>query len=245
MDSFVIEKGKIYNISFDGTKVVSGWLLLITEEKKEYLIRQNSGLIGSGKYKIQRKIYKTNFSLKNYAIEGIELKKRLKKKSEYNFIGITASLILGAMLRNNIPKNWIWGDTNLPINVITGMLNLLSFWLCIVLCFSVISFYRKIFFEYNLKKNKGNLVLIGKGYESKKYRENEEIKKKLNLIPVIMMLCFFIALTIISPFIVQERLFAFIMTVILGALFFNGNVYSDKKTVNYKIIGLEKKYENN
>lgn len=241
MGSFVIKEGEMYNLSFDGKKIVSGWLVLITEEKDEYLIRQNSGLIGLGKYKIQRKIYKTNFSLRNYAIEGIEVKKRIKKRSEYNFIGIAASLILGAMLRNNIPKSWIWGDTNLPINVITGMLNLLSFWLCIALCFSVISLYRKKFFEYNLKKNKSNLVLIGKGYESKKYG----IKKKSNLFPVIIIFCFFIALTIIFPFIVQERLFAFIMTVILGALFYNGNVYSDKKTVNYKIIGLEKKYENN
>lgn len=245
MDSFVIKEGKLYNISFDGKKIISGWLLLISEEKEEYLIRQNSGIIGLGEYKIQRKIYKTNFSLRKYAVEGIELKKRLKKRSEYNFIGVAAALILGAMLRNNIPKSWIFGDTNLPINVITGVLNLLYFWLYIVICFNVVSFYRKKFFEYKLKKNKGDFALIGKGYEINKNGKSEEIKKTLNLIPVIMMFCFFIALTIIRPFIVQERLFALIMTVILGALFFNGTVYSDKETVNYKIIGLEKKYESN
>ncbi|MGX7412231.1 hypothetical protein [Enterococcus caccae] len=213
---------------------MSGWLLLITEEKEEYLVRQNSEFIGFRGFNIKRQMYKSEVSLKNKTVQRAELNK-VKKKAEFNYIGITVVAIVGPVLRNNVPKDWIWGDTNLPINSITGMLNILLLWLLVSLCFSVISFYRKKFFEYYLKKLKSDLVFVGKGYQSKRHITKKTIPKKSAIISVIIMFVFFISLTVILPFIVQERLFTFITIVILVILFFNGNVHSNEKTVNYKI----------
>ncbi|WP_143353639.1 hypothetical protein [Candidatus Enterococcus mansonii] len=231
------KKGEFFNLSFDGKRITSGWLLFITEEKEEYLIRQNSGVIGFKGFTIQRKIYTSDISLESKKVLGSKVKKRIKNNSEYKYIGVVA--VLSAIIRNNVPKDWIWGETNLPINVMTGIVNLFFFWLLLALCFSVVSFYRKMVFDSHLKKLKGNLILLGKGCEYKKQGEYNVIKKR-SIVIFAIFVSFLFVLTVILPFVVQERLFAFVIIVILGMLFFNGKVYSDKKVIEYRMVELNK-----
>lgn len=137
---------------------------MITTNNEEYLIRQNSFLVGFKQYKFNRKIYKSNISLKEFAVNGEEVIKRTKQKSEKNYLGIAIVILLGVLLRNKIPVEWLWGNSNIPINFLTGIFNLGYFWILLFLSFYLISFYRRKRFETALKKLDGDLVEIGEGY---------------------------------------------------------------------------------
>lgn len=102
-------EGKLLNISFDSQKTLLGWLLLLTKNNEEYLVRQNFFVVGFKQYKFNRKIYKTNILLRKFLINGEEVIKRTKKISEKNYLGIAIVIPLGALLRNQIPLEWLWG----------------------------------------------------------------------------------------------------------------------------------------
>ncbi|MGG5342591.1 hypothetical protein [Enterococcus sp. AZ192] len=238
-DNSKIEKGELFNLSFDDKKVVLGWVLLLTQDNEEYLIRQNSGLIGFGKHKIKREIYKSNVGLRDKIISKDEMKIAMKKKSERNFIGISIGIVLSAILRHSIEKSWIFGETNFPPNILTGIFNLMIFWTIFSLIFYLISKYRKQRFLSNVEKFcNGDLDLVGKGYEI-----NVSLEKKVpikNILPLIFLIGIIVFVTIILPFLVQERLFAILITVIALLLFFNGNTILNKKKVEYLITRMEK-----
>jgi hypothetical protein len=235
----IIEKGELFNLSFDNKKVISGWLLLLTQENEEYLIRQNSGLLGVGDYKIRREVYKSNIVFKSKIISKDEMKKNMKKKSERNFIGISIGLVLSAILRHSIDKSWIFGKINFPPNILTGIFNLMIFWTIFILIFYLISRYRKQRFLSNVEKFcNGNLDLIGKGYEINVSLEKKALIK--NILPLIFLIGIIVFVTIILPFLVQERLFAMLITLIAVLLFFNGNTILNKKKVEYLISKMEK-----
>jgi hypothetical protein len=234
-----LKKENFFNLSFDNKKVISGWLLLLTQENEEYLIRQNSGLLGVGDYKIRREVYKSNIVFKSKIISKDEMKKNMKKKSERNFIGISIGIVLSAILRHSIDKSWIFGKINFPPNVVTGIFNLMIFWTIFILIFYLISRYRKQRFLSNVEKFcNGNLDLIGKGYEINVSLEKKALIK--NILPLIFLIGIIVFVTIILPFLVQERLFAMLITLIAVLLFFNGNTILNKKKVEYLISKMEK-----
>lgn len=234
-----IKKGELYNISFDNKKVIVGWVLLLTQENEEYLIRQNSGIIGLGKHKISRKIYKSNIDFRNKIISKDEMKKAMKKKSEHNYIGISIGLIISAILRHSIDMSWIFGKINSPINIVTGIFNLMIFWIFFILVFFLVSKYRKKKFISNLEYFcNGDLDLIGEGHEIN--ISKERIMTIKNIFPLTCLLGLIIFFTIILPFLVQERLFALLIILIALLLFFNGNNILNKKVSEYLIIRTEK-----
>ncbi|MDT2011673.1 hypothetical protein [Carnobacterium divergens] len=83
---------------------------MITTNNEEYLILQNCFLVGFKQYKLNRKIYKSNISLKEFVVTGEEVIKRTKQKSEKRYLGITIVIPLGILLRNKIPVEWLWGE---------------------------------------------------------------------------------------------------------------------------------------
>ncbi|MEI5993937.1 hypothetical protein [Candidatus Enterococcus mansonii] len=170
-------EGELLNISLNKKKIVQGWLLLITTNEEEYLIQQNFLLAGFKQYTFNRKIYKSNKSLKEFAISGEEVINQAKQESEKNYLGIAIAIPIGALLRNILPVEWLWGKSNLPINFLTGMFNLSYFWLVLMLSFYLISYYRKKRFESNLKKIGGDLVRIGEGYAKSPLRITQKILK--------------------------------------------------------------------
>lgn len=107
------------------------------------------------------------------------------------------------------------------------------------LIFYLISKYRKQRFLSNVEKFcNGDLDLVGKGYEI-----NVSLEKKVpikNILPLIFLIGIIVFVTIILPFLVQERLFAILITVIALLLFFNGNTILNKKKVEYLITRMEK-----
>ncbi|MBO0466072.1 hypothetical protein JZO73_00820 [Enterococcus plantarum] len=157
-------EGKLFNISLDKKKISYGWLLLIADNNEEYLIRQNFFLVGFKQYQFNRQMYKSNITLKEFSVLGEEVIKRTKQKSEKSYLGFALAIPLGALLRNKIPTEWLWGKSNFPIDLFTGITNLTFFWLLLVSSFYLISFYRKKRFETELKKIDGDLIKVGTGY---------------------------------------------------------------------------------
>lgn len=157
-------EGKIKNLSFDQKRIIRGWYLFISDDNKEYLIKQNNLLVGFKQYKIHRRIYQTNISLNKFCISGLEMEKIIKNKSEKSYLGIAIILPLGAFMREIIPKTWLWGRDNFPINILDGIINLILFWIVLVACLSVVSYWRKQHLEKELKKRGAVLKNVGRGY---------------------------------------------------------------------------------
>ena len=159
-----IEDGEIRNLCFDKKRVISGWCLLISDNNEEYLIRQNNFMVGLKQYRVSRKIYQANISLCKFSISGLEMEKEIRKKLEKSYLGVAIGLPLSNLVRNFIPQNWLWGKSNLPIDMLEGIINLLFFWLALVICLSVVSYWRKNRLKKELEKRGSSLKLIGKGY---------------------------------------------------------------------------------
>ncbi|EYT94914.1 hypothetical protein AK89_11345 [Enterococcus mundtii CRL35] len=52
----------------------------------------------------------------------------------------------------------------MPIDMLEGIINLLFFWLTLVICLSVVSYWRKNRLKKELEKRGSSLKRIGKGY---------------------------------------------------------------------------------
>ncbi|MBO1300406.1 MULTISPECIES: hypothetical protein [unclassified Enterococcus] len=159
-----IEDGEIRNLSFDKKRVIPGWCLFISDDNEEYLIRQNNFMLGFKQYRVSRKIYQANISLYKFSISGLEMEKQIKKKSEKSYLGVAIGLPLSNLVRDFIPQNWLWGKSNLPIDMLEGIINLFFFWLALAICLSVVSYWRKNKLIKELEKRGISLKRIGKGY---------------------------------------------------------------------------------
>lgn len=121
-------------------------------------------MVGLKQYRVNRKIYQASISLSEFSISGLEMEKEIKKKSEKSHLGVAMGLPLSNLVRNFIPQNWPWGKSNLPIDMLEGIINLLFFWLTLVICLSVVSYWRKNRLKKELEKRGSSLKRIGKGY---------------------------------------------------------------------------------
>lgn len=238
IENSTVKKGEIFNISFDNKKTIVGWLLFLTGEE-EYLIRQNSGLIGFGKFKVKRKVYKSNIEFKDKIISKKAMKERQKKKSDRTYIGISIGVILSALLRNNIDESLIFGKINFPFSIGIGLMNFIIFWFFFVGVFFLVSQYRKIIFMSKLKNYfNGRIIIEGKSYEV------NVSKKRINIIkyfiPFIFILGLITFLIIILPFLIQLRLFLVLIVLIALLLFYTGNIVIGHKMSEYIIIRMKK-----
>ncbi|MGG5342589.1 hypothetical protein [Enterococcus sp. AZ192] len=170
-------QGTVFNISFDNKKIVRGWWLLVDNDGEEYLVRQNFFLFGFKLFKFNRNIYKASKSLKKYSVSSEEIIKQTHKKTGTSYLGIGLAIPIGAILRGVIPLNWLWGESNLPINYITGITNLIFFWILLILSLKVIFYYRKKKFEKEIQNLEIELVEIGKGYADSPLQITQNILK--------------------------------------------------------------------
>lgn len=69
------------------------------------------------------------------------------------------------------------GESNLPINYITGITNLIFFWILLILSLKVIFYYRKKKFEKEIQNLEIELVEIGKGYADSPLQITQNILK--------------------------------------------------------------------
>lgn len=168
----MIVEGIIYNLSFDSKRILPGWGLLITENDEEFLIRQNGYFVGLHQFKVRRKIYQANISLKKFTQPVTE-----SKKKNDMYLGITMSIPLGALLRSVLPKDWMFGNINLPIDVLEGVTNLFFFWIALLIGLFAITMLRKMRLVLELKRNEGSMMEIGSGYAITPLKVTEKILK--------------------------------------------------------------------
>ncbi|EUJ33010.1 hypothetical protein MFLO_05335 [Listeria floridensis FSL S10-1187] len=161
-DEGYIVEGKIYNLSFDEKNMVRGWLLLVIDSN-EYLIRQNSTLLGIGIFKIRRKIYQADIELKNHRINGKKVARQEKNRAQKKNIGIGIGIALSALLAYLVPTNWLWGSINYPVSIVSGLINIIIVWAVLLLCFKCLSIYRKEKFVKQVEKLNGQLLYKGSG----------------------------------------------------------------------------------
>ncbi|WP_314066068.1 hypothetical protein [uncultured Vagococcus sp.] len=170
-------EGTVFNLSFDNEKIIRGWWLLIDESNNEYLVRQNFFLFGLKQYKFNRKIYKVNQSLRKYSFLSEKTIKKAQEKNNKSYIGLGLAIPIGAVLRNVIPFDWLWGASNLPIDYGVGFVNLIIFWLSLIISLKIVSNYRKKKFEKKIKEFGMNLTEFGTGYAISPLRTTQNILK--------------------------------------------------------------------
>lgn len=221
-EKFILKESEKFNI-ISNNKILKGWLLIVTKDNKEYLIKQNSMLLCIGNYKIKRKFYKTNSSLIKYKGTKEEIKKIVDTQKKNNSLTVAIGIVIGSLIRNILNKTFFYGAINIPIDFFKGVSNILWFWFLLLLSSISISIFRRIKLQKILKHhNSLPLEFIGIGYE--------EIKNKTKVTGtnLVIALTFFILLTllilIVIPFLVELRLLAIILIIIFSVIYFNGNL---------------------
>lgn len=143
-------KGNIYQISFDKKNIIKGWLLFVSDEGNEYLIKRNT-ILNS---KVKRKLFQSNISLKNCRIDY-----KTSNKTNYKNIGIGVGLILSAVLRALLPSYIFYESA--PSTPSIGFLRVLIFIIMLLISFKLVAIWRKVVLEKNIKNLKGELNFIG------------------------------------------------------------------------------------
>lgn len=143
-------EGNIYQISFDKNNIIKGWLLFVSDEGNEYLIKRNT-ILNS---KVKRKLFQSNISLKNFRVDY-----KASNKTNYKNIGIGVGLILSAILRTLLPS-YIFYES-IPSTPFTGFLRVFIFIMMLLISFKLIAIWRKVMLEKNIKRLKGELNFIG------------------------------------------------------------------------------------
>lgn len=241
-ERIILEESEKFNIIIN-KKILKGWLLIITEDNQEYLIKQNSVLLRLGKYKIKRKFYKVDGSLTRYKGSREEVKRLVDNQNKVNsFVNsfkVAIGLVIGAIIRNVLDKSFFYGNTNVPIEFLKGISNILLFWMMLLLCINYISIHRQRKIEKILKYNNNlSLQYIGIGYEEMRVEKNKNIP---NLIIAAMFLIILtLIIVVLIPFLVELRLLSIILIIVFIAIYFNGSlvVKEDKSTfvINKKYV---------
>ncbi|MDT1957751.1 hypothetical protein MX629_04885 [Carnobacterium divergens] len=170
-------EGNLYNLTFENNKIIRGFWLLIDEEGEEFIIQQNFFLVGFKQFKFNRKVYQATDSLKKYSISGEELIIKTKEKSDKSYLGLALVIPLMALFRNTIPLDLLWGASNLPINYLVGILNLILFWIVSFFLLRITFFLRKSKFQKELKKLNIKICEVGHGYSKTPLQITQEFLK--------------------------------------------------------------------
>lgn len=143
--------GKAHNFSLDGKKPVRGWYLLIAKNGEEFLVRRNFRLPWYG----FQEVYQTGISLAPIAIlNSVEIKNR-------SFLGVGIGIAIAPLVRMIVPMELIFGESNLPINVLEGVYNIFGLSIIAMLAFFITSFYRYKKVESYIQKQGGKLSKLG------------------------------------------------------------------------------------
>lgn len=228
--------GKIYNITFQKNKIIRGWLLLVTENNEEFIVRQNSNLLRLGNYHLKREIYKSNTPLKSFSVDYKEAEKEDKKKSNNNYIGRAIALVLYPIIRKTVPVEWLWGNSDQSFNFSIGIKNLLFFWLTIIVCLYFCSFYRKRNFLFKMMNNGFDVSFLGRINLINNSKYTKKVWTINNLVGLVLIICFTIIFLFIIPFLVQARLLSLLSFYIVKIILFNGKVWFVNNDVNYIML---------
>ncbi|MBK0084430.1 hypothetical protein IAE51_11050 [Lactococcus sp. S64] len=146
-----LKEGHVYQISFDGVKIVSGWALFVTIDNQEYLIKRNMAISN----RFNRKIFKSSISLIPYIYNPSNSKTR-KNFSKY---GIGVGIVLSAIIRSIVPKQFIYAEP--PQDFLIGISRVILFFILVVIVLMIVSLYRKKFLEKKIRNMGGELNFLG------------------------------------------------------------------------------------
>ena len=231
-----IAEGKIYNIAFHKNKIIRGWLLLVTENNEEFIVRQNSNLLRLGNYHLKREIYKSNTPLKRFSVDCKEAEKEDKEKSNNNYIGRAIALVSYPIIRKIVPVEWLWGNSDQSFNFSIGIKNLLFFLLTIIVCLYFCSFFRKRVFLFKMMNNNSAVNFVGRINLINNSKYAKKVWKINNIVGLALIICFTIIFLFIIPFLVQERLLSLLSFYIVKIFLFNGKVYFVNNIVKYILL---------
>ncbi len=228
--------GKIYNIAFQKNKIIRGWLLLVTENNEEFVVRQNSNFLRLGNYHLKREIYKSNTSLKSFSVDYKETEKENKKKSNSNYIGSAIALVLYPIIRKIVPVEWLWGNSDQSFNFSIGIKNLLFFWLTIIVCLYFCSFFRKRNCLFKMMNNGFDVSFLGRINLINNSKYTKKVWTINNLVGLALIICLTIIFLFIIPFLVQARLLSLLSFYIVKIILFNGKVWFVNNDVKYIML---------
>ena len=231
-----IAEGKIYNIAFHKNKIIRGWLLLVTENNEEFIVRQNSNLLRLGNYHLKREIYKSNTPLKSFSVDCKEAEKEDKEKSNNNYIGRAIALVSYPIIRKIIPVEWLWGNSDQSFNFSIGIKNLLFFWLTIIVCLYFCSFFRKRIFLFEMMNNGFDVNFVGRVNLINNSKYTKKVWTINNLVGLALIISFTIIFLFIIPFLVQARLLSLLSFYIVKIILFNGKVWFVNNDVKYIML---------
>ncbi len=146
-----LKEGYVFQISFDGIKSVPGWVLLVTTDNQEYLIKRNMAMSN----RFNRKIFRSSVSLKPFIYNPSNLKNR-KPFPKY---AVGVGVVLSALIRSVVPKQIIYAEP--PQGFLIGISRVILFFILVVITSIIVSLYRKKFLEKKIRNMGGELNFLG------------------------------------------------------------------------------------
>lgn len=129
--------GEIYPITLDKKNIFKGWYAIRDSRGNYYLIERSFSLSSNFK----RNLYVVNESIVDMIITEKQQLKINKKKRQQGIIGIT--IIVAAIVRLIIPKEYIFGNSNNTGNHWVGLFNIFVFLMTVLAGIFILYFYRK------------------------------------------------------------------------------------------------------
>lgn len=149
--------GTIYNLSFKNGKLFRGWNLIVTDDGHEYLMRRNLSL----SFKHAYQLYQSTIHLNEY-IYTLDSYQKDKKSASLGAGAIFVAVLSGPVIRSLTPLSLWLGSSNLPVNWLISIKNIVETLAVILLFFIIIAIYRMWRLKSIIQGKGGQLHYIGK-----------------------------------------------------------------------------------
>lgn len=129
--------GNIYPITLNKKRIFKGWYAIKGDNGKYYLLERNFSISSNFK----RNLYTADESISDLIVTEKQKSDLYNKESKVGILGLT--LIIAALARVVIPKDFIFGSNNSTGDYMIGLANIFSASAIVLLGIFIICFYRK------------------------------------------------------------------------------------------------------
>lgn len=224
VETFVV-KGSLFNATIDGKRLLRGWYLLVTEDEHNYVIRNNWTLF-------PKKIcpcYDVNHDISTFIYTDAMYGEANSKTVKTSF-GIVIAIIFGSGIRQIFPVSWFLGASNIPVDILLALRNILFLIVMVGLFLITLDFYRNRMFLKMLQEQKIEIKRVGSArmVGNLDYTPQGRKISTMGSFPYYMTNIFLLGLITLPAIFVEYRLFVVLAMLAYWGLCFLGQTINPK-----------------
>lgn len=211
-------KGNFFNLTKDGKHLLRGWYLLVAADGREYVVKNNWTLFP----KKTCQCYKVNRDLSSFVYTR-DMYDEAKSKAGKTSVGIAVAIIFGSAFRHIFPVSWFLGVSNIPVDVLLALRNILVPLVVLALFLIAIAFYRSRVFLRLLQEQEAEITQVGTARMTGHLAYTPQGRKlpSLGILPYYVSSIFLISLITLPVIFVEYRLMAILVALAFWEIFFS------------------------